>query len=78
MATLLCGQQHKMLFAASKFESEQIEFYGTNKLEFADMQIQINGDKANKRCRQKQRMYIQSLEPGGAQAFSQMAKEGYQ
>ena len=67
-----------MLFAASKFESEQIEFYGTNKLEFADMQIQINGDKANKRCWQKQRMYIQSLEPGDAQAFSQMAKEGYQ
>ena len=63
-----------MLFAASKFESEQIEFYGTNKLEFADMQIQINGDKANKRCW----LYIRSLEPGGAQAFSQMEKEGYQ
>ena len=47
-----------MLFAASKFESEQIEFYGTNKLEFADMQIQINGDKAKKRCRQKQRICI--------------------
>ena len=37
-AAIPCGlavrKQHEMLFAASKFEGEKNEFYGTNKSEF--------------------------------------------
>ena len=40
-ASIPCGlavrKQHEMLFAASKFESEYNEFYGTNKSEFMEV-----------------------------------------
>ena len=39
-ASIPCGlavrKQHEMLFAASKFEGEKNEFYGTNKSEFLE------------------------------------------
>ena len=40
-AAIPCGlavrKQHEMLFAASKFEGEKNEFYGTNKSEFVEV-----------------------------------------
>ena len=45
-AAIPCGlvvrKQHKMLFASSKFEGEQNEFYGTSKSEFDGMKARNN------------------------------------
>ena len=46
---LAVRKQHKMLFASSKFEGEQNEFYGTSKSEFREVNHHVFREKEEQR-----------------------------